>query len=1110
MLRPAVLAIIAFVSLPASSYSQVLYGSITGNVTDSTAAPVPGAKVDVKNTSNGATRHAATDDRGAYSFNDLQPGTYKITITSGSFAAFTREGIPIDAATVRRIDARLQIAQLNESVTIEATAMTLQTDRGEVNAQIQKEEIEDLPMDGGRNFQSLLKLLPGFTPPEELHSDAGNPQRSMGTNANGVSHSNNNTRIEGATVSYPWLPHIVAYVPPAEAIQTVNVVTNAFDAEQGMAGGAAMNVTIKSGTNQFHGSAWEFHNNSAFKARNYFYCLYTCAGNPNQPAKNIMNQPGFTIGGPIKKNKLFFFASWEETIRRINASGLKTVPTDTIKTGNFSPYNVNLYDPETGTPDGRGRTLFPDRTIPANRIDPASAKMASLLPSIISTASVSNDYFASASYRFNRYNSDWKVNYNPTDRLALFARYGFSPSDVFDPPTFGLAGGDALNGGQPGHAKGLIQNAAVGGTYTLSPHILIDANSGFTRLRLNGENIDIDQNYGLDVLKIPGTNGSFRLQGGIPRFAVSGFSSFGNPNVSNPFQFRDNQYTAVANLSWMKGTHSIRFGGEYGYYTINHFQPQTSYGPRGGFNFTGGLTELNSTGAAATASTYNAWADFLLGLPQAMGKDVQYVNPSAVRMPSYGFYIRDNWQVSRKLTLSYGTRFERYPFATRDHRGGERYDPVTDKVLIGGVGGTPTSTGVKVGIGQFAPRVGIAYRLSKRTVLRGGFGISIDPGSFRHLRDAYPSVVSLQMTGATTYQAAGSLRTGLPPVVGPDLTKGTISLPLNIGDTTFPEDYNRGYIKSYNVTLQHDIGWGFVGQAAYVASRAVRQTAIVNLNASDTIDTGNAGRLLNIKYGRTANINMIVPFRDATYDSMQSRLTRRISGGSFGVSYTFSKSINYADNSDSGLSWNGPSSWERNKAQAGFNRPQNMQMYWVQQLPFGKGKKMLKSGIGSAMAGGWQINGIFSKMQGRPFTISSTATSLNTIGNAQTADQVKSEIEIYGAIGRGAAWFDPSAFRPITEKRYGTSGRNILFGPGVTNLDASLFRTFKITEKVNLQFRYELFNVTNTPAFGNPGSNASNASFNADGSVRATGGFTEITSASATERRMRFALKLTF
>src|SRR5204863_7569590 len=230
-----------------------------------------------------------------------------------------------------------------------------------------------------------------------------------------------------------------------------------------------------------------------------------------------------------------------------------------------------------------------------------------------------------------------------------------------------------------------------------------------------------------------------------------------------------NQYTGITSMSWMKGTHGIRFGAEYTYYTINHFQPQLKYGPRGGFNFTGGNTSLKG----ATPSLYNDWADFLLGLPADMGKDIQYVNPGAVRMPSYGFYIRDQWQINRKLTLSYGTRYEYYPFATRDHRGGERYDPVSDKVLIGGVNGVPTSTGVDVGLGQLAPRLGVAWRVTGKTVLRGGFGITIDPNSFRYLRDAYPSVISLQLTAQTTYLSAGSLRTGLPGVTGPALSRGT-------------------------------------------------------------------------------------------------------------------------------------------------------------------------------------------------------------------------------------------------------------------------------------------------------------------------------------------------
>ena len=437
----------------------------------------------------------------------------------------------------------------------------------------------NLPIGSGRNFQQLYKLIPGASPPVELHSDAGNPQRSLGTNFNGVSRSNNNTRLDGATVSYPWLPHIMAYVPPAEAVETVNIVTNSFDAEQGMAGGAAVSVSIKSGTNEYHGSGQWFHTNSALRARNYFF-----AG--TEIPKNIQNQFGGTFGGPIKKNKLFFFGNWERTARRQNASAFRTIPTEALRRGDFSGTGALIYDPNTGNADGTGRQLFPDNRIPADRIDPAALKMLQLIPAPNLAAFPSN-YFATGTYEFDRDNMDFKVNYNPGSRGSIFARYSISPSDIFDPPSLGDAGGDALAGGQPGRAPGRIQSTAVGATYTLSEHVLIDANFGFTRQRLGAENVDIDTNYGLDVLNIPGTNGPDRLQGGYPRFVITGFSSIGNPNVSNPFSFSDNQYVAVGNLSWSKGSHWLRFGGEYTYYTINHFQPQAAFGPRGGFTFQG-------------------------------------------------------------------------------------------------------------------------------------------------------------------------------------------------------------------------------------------------------------------------------------------------------------------------------------------------------------------------------------------------------------------------------------------------------------------------------------------------------------------------------------------
>ncbi|MFN0107844.1 MAG: TonB-dependent receptor domain-containing protein [Blastocatellia bacterium] len=1081
--------------------AQVLYGSLVGRIEDQSGAVLPGAKVTVTNKATGQQHDTTADESGAYAFRNLQVGVYDVTIAQSGFKSYTKAGINISLNNIVREDVQMAVGGTSETVTITAAAPILQTDRADVSNQLDKAQITNLPIGAGRNFQQLYKLVPGASAPADAHSDAGNPQRALITNFNGVSYSNNNTRLDGATVSYPWLPHIVAYVPPQDAVEVVNIVTNSFDAEQGMAGGAAVNVQIKSGTNQFHGSAHEFHTNSRLKARNYFYYQ------PGTLPKNIFNQFGGTFGGPIIKNKLFAFGSFERTVRRQNASAFRTLPTAALRQGNFSGTGAQIYDPATGNADGSGRTLFANGIIPTNRIDPIALKLISLIPDPnLVTNTPANNYFASGTYEFNRDNYDFKVNYNPNEKSTLFARYSISPSQIFDPPSLGAAGGDALAGGQPGNAPGRVQSTAIGTTYTLSSRLLLDGNIGFTRQRLGAQNVDIDKNYGLD-LGIPGTNGPDRLQGGYPRFAISGFSSIGNPNVSNPFLFRDNQYVAAGNLSWLRGAHSFRFGGEYTYYTINHFQPQSANGPRGGFSFTGGLTALRG-GAAPTL--YNGWADFLLGLPQAMGKDLQNINPAAVRMPGWGIYARDQWQVNRKLTLNFGARFERYPFAKRDHRGAERYDPIIDRVLIGGLGSTPEDTGVDVGFGQFAPRFGVAYRATEKTVIRAGFGISVDPNSFRAMRDAYPATISLQLSGATTFQSAGTLKTGLPAIVSPDLSSGSITMPTTIGTVTFPQKFDRGYIQSYNLTIQRDIGWGFTAQIGYVGSRAVRQFAAVNINAGE-VGLGNAGRALFAKYGRIANITSLTPFNTSTYNSLQTQVNRRLNpNAQIGLTYTYSKSIGYTDNSDSGLTFQSQSQWERNRAVAGFDRTHNLQLYGVYELPFGEGKRWATTGPASWFAGGWQFNAVMSKTSGLPFTVTSAGTSLNAPGNTQTADQVKSEVKILGGIGRGAAYFDQSAFAPVTAVRYGTVGRNRMRGPGVFNLDSSLFRNFKLTERFALQFRSEVFNLTNTPAFGLPGANASSPTRNADGSIINANGFGEITSAAGTERQFRFALKLSF
>ena len=395
-------------------------------------------------------------------------------------------------------------------------------------------------------------------------------------------------------------------------------------------------------------------------------------------------------------------------------------------------------------------------------------------------------------------------------------------------------------------------------------------------------------------------------------------------------------------------------------------------------------------------------------------------------------------------------------------------------------------------------------------MIRTGYGISIDPNSYRQMRDAFPATISTQYTGNSTFEAAGSLRTGIPEVVGPALNQGTLTMPVAVGTVTYPTRFNRGYIQSYNFMVQGEIGRGFNLEGGYVGSRAIRSIAALNINAAQGVGLGNPGRALFARTARIANITMYAPFNSSTYNSFQSQLRKRIgSGSSFGLSYTFSKAISYADNSDSGLSWNWVDMWSRNKALAGFDRTHNFQFYGIYQLPFGSGQQFANSGMMAKIAGGWQLNGIMSRMSGTPFTVGSAGTSVNSPGNTQTADQVVPEVKILGGHGTGESYFDPNAFAPVTAVRFGNVGRNTLRGPGFFNLDGGITRTFTLTERYKLQFRGEAFGVTNTPQFGNPGATVSNAARNADGSIRTLGGYSEILGAGG-ERQFQLSLKFLF
>ncbi len=658
---------------------------------------------------------------------------------------------------------------------------------------------------------------------------------------------------------------------------------------------------------------------------------------------------------------------------------------------------------------------------------------------------------------------------------------------------------------------------------------IVDGNAGYTRQNIGANGDPEDGNFGLDVLKIPGTNGVGPNYAGIPSFQVTGISNLGNASTGSPFQFRDNQYTTGLNLSKVKGAHSLRFGFEYDKAALNHFQPQGgTFGTRRGtFGFDGTLTALKGGTAVNLAGVpANSWAQFLLGYPSRMGKITQFVNPNALRFSNWGFYARDQWQVNSKLTVNYGLRWEYYPIFSHDHYGAVRYDPATFTTLIGGFGGVPSDTGASANKKNFAPRLGIAYRLGAKTVVRTAYGITVDPDNMRNQRNAFPSVISQDFQPLNTYQFVttpgidqASLRTGLPVPVYPDITVGKLTssptpsvstyLPSTGIAATFPKDMNRGYIQSWNFFVQREFASSMSAEVGYVGTHAVHTMTGVNINASAP-GTGTAGRQLYPYL--TSDLNSYEPYGSMKYNALQSTLKKRFGASIAGASYTFSKALNSTngDNGDGTLFRAYPVSDKLNKGVAGFDRTHTLQAYYVYQLPFGKGQAHLTHGVAAWILGGFQLSGVLSRFSGLPFTVTASGSTLNAFGQTQTADQINAVVKILGGHDPNSPYFDGTAFALPAANRLGTTGRNILRGPGFFNIDQNISRTFNIGETLKLQFMGEAFNLTNTPSFSVPGGAWAAQTLNADGSVRSYGNYSVISSTVSSPRQLQVGATLRF
>lgn len=1103
-----------------TSTAQTLYGSIVGTATDASNAVIPGATVTAKSKETGVSRTAVTNAEGGYSISTIQGGIYDVEIRKEGFRVSRQEGVEITANTTTRVDLKLTLGQVSESVTIEANAAVLQTDRSEVRAEITSKTLTELPVANGRNYQALFVTLPGISPPSTPHSVPSNPSRAMQWQTNGNNTASNNTRIDGASATNIWLPHIASYVPALESIETVNIVTNTFDAEQGLAGGASVNVSIRSGSNQMSGALFHYHQGNWSQARNFFL-----PANQQNP-KFVSNQYGGRLGGAIIKNKLFYFGSFENSTDRRFAGALQTVPTAMMRTGNLSTSTLPIYDPNTGAANGTGRDPFPGNIIPASRIHPTSALLMQRLPQENNPGPAgvpNNNYFALGEAAFDRKTIDSKFNYNISDKWTSFARLSWLSFDLTAPTAFGEIGGGPIAFGNPGKGFGGTWSGTLASTYTVKPTFLIDAYFGYTLMDTNIEQPGLGPNRGRDELRIPGTNGTRFFESGYPGFGIGGFAAFGSTETYMPYYRSDPQFQYVANANWMRGSHNIRFGMDIYHLQLNHTQPEfagANGGASGRLNFGQGPTQLLLDNRNVSAgNNFNAMGTYLLGLVDGGGRILQVPDIYRTKTTLYSFYVRDQWQVNRKLTLSYGTRIESFPMPWREgDRGTERYDFATNEMIACGLGGTQRDCGTKVARILVSPRLGIAYRMNEKTVIRTGFGINWDPWNLaRPLRTNYPILAAFNLAPPALGWST-TLSQGLPDLPAPVINNnGRIAMPTNYAVNTTGDEFKRSYIMNYNFTVQRDLGNNWSTQVGYVASRAVRVSGRLNLNAGQVIGADQAGQPLFPRFGRAVETSLIGPMGDNNYHSMQATLTKRYSGGlQTNVAYTWSKAMGWCCNEDNN---GGPlvpalNYTSLNYVPLNFDRTHNLQFTATYELPFGKGKRFAGNKTVNMLAGGWQINTLTSFMTGTPVRVTSDGGSLRLPGSTQRADQVKKDVAVLGGIGRGTPYYDPFAFERVLEPRFGNAGFNSLRGPSFFNTDLGLFRRFDLKEKMNLQFRAELFNWTNTPKFANPASAINGRITNTAGQF--TGGVFEVTGTNAGgrepngDRMLRLGLKLTF
>lgn len=1130
MMRPIIGSVFALLML---GFSQVLLGqavngTLLGTVTDSTGAAIADAQVTATLTSTGAIHQSTTNGSGNYTFPDMQPGIYTIKIDAKGFKKAEQQNINLLSNTSPRVDVELQPGNVSETVVVTTAPPVLQTDRADISTKIEAESVLELPLTTNRNYQSLLNLVPGVAPAVFQHSQFFNAADSLQAEANGMPRQGNLYQIEGIDDDErTGLLQIL--IPPAEAIQSVDISTNNFEAELGRAVGSVTNVMLKSGTSQFHGSAFEFIQNNAVNARSYF------AGPLGHLSYNYF---GGSVGGPIVKDKLFFFVDYLRTIDHEAISSTFTIPDAryyTAKTGlagctdptgcidlsaGLNSGKGQIYDPASGnglastTPGGIPRTPFAGNLIPASRVNPvsvdilkrinAAAAKYGTLDSTKPLYAPTNNYVTNLPFTKASNSYDVKIDFNWNEKNHLNGRFSYQNNSIYQAPAFGaFLGGPAGGGFQ---ANGTQNTYNTGGNYNhvFSPTFFTEARVGVAHLR----NVANPTDYGTSdatTIGIPGVNIA-----GQP-FTTGQAQITINDGISSPLMGYVNSLPwirAEANIdlinTWtkVKGNHTFKWGVDLRRVRDDLLQDQT-FGPRGVFNFSANQTSQSGSGTNVT----NDIASFLLDQPSSTGRDLNTFFP-CYRQWWFFAFGGDKWQATPKLTVDLGVRWEFYPPATPRKAGGfSNYNPANNTIVLAGLGSNPSNLGMATQYKNFAPRTGFSYRVSDATVVRGGFGVSFTPFPDNTYAYNYP------VRANNSYNPVGIASSFTPTVLGDGVTVASfqagfpapvpVPIPSNgiiAANTTqlinqayfyIPLNYRNPYALSWNVAVQQAFKGNYSLQIAYVANHGTRISGSQNINLPSVYGRGttdepeNSTAFTGGPSGRTAATNQYFMGFSSNYQSLQTQLTKRFSNGlAFTSAFTWGKGLNYISGDDGGLMFY--INTRRNYAPTDFDRAKNFEQSFTYALPMGRGHALFNSGAGDMILGGWKVTGVVSLVSGLPFTVNANGGSLNTPGTNQTGT-ITGNLKVLHNIGAGKQWFDTSNFiqpagctvSPCTAANVGlgNTGRNQFRGPGYVQDNVSVSKKFTVYRELALETRLDVVQLSNTPQFGQPQNGMTSSAF---------------------------------